>query len=227
MPTTTLQTTGTLDYNRPRTSTVVSTTLATVYDILPPTVANSTSEDVYFDLNPATVAQQSSITIAAGTTDDLYTVSIADGTTTDIYTYRQEAADTATIIATSLAQLLDLHPGVRVTSATNVITVKGVHGGTVITISVAAATTPGNLVVASVTPASGTPLYAKIAKITTTKELTEATAGNNGFPRIKMETIYYDGDATTPVVVTTKEVYTTGPSSLDAIQSDNGIARPA
>lgn len=227
MATTTLQTTGELVYSRPRTSLDVETTLATVYDILPPTVANATSEDVYFDLNPATVAQESTITIAAGSTNNLYTVSISDGTTTDIYTYRQETGDTGTIIATSLAQLLDLHPGVRVTSATNVITVKGVHGGQAITIDVSTSTTAGNLVVATVTAPSGTPLYAKLAKITTTKELTEATAGNNGYLRIKMETIYYDGDTVTPVVTTTKEVYTTSPTSLDKIQTDNGIARPA
>lgn len=223
----TIQTTGSLSYGRPRTSSTVDVTLSTSYDILPPTDPNATSEDFYMDLDPTTVAQESTITIAAGSTDDLYTVSIADGTTTDIYTYRQEAADTATIIATSLTQLLDLHPGVRVTSATNVITLVGVHGGVAITIDVSDATTPGNLVVATPTTASGTPLFVKIATVTTTKELTEAFAGVNGFPRIFMSVDFYDGDETTPLILATREVSTTGPRSLDEIQVANGIAQPA
>lgn len=222
----TIQTIGTLEYNRLRTSQTVGTTLDTSYQILPPTVVNETSEDVYFDLDPSTEKQVDTLTISAGVTDDLYTVSIGDGTTTDIYTYRQEAADTATIIATSLTQLLDLHPGVRVTSAADVITLTGVHGGETITISVGTSTTPGNIVLANVTPASGTPLYVKVAKITTKKELTSAEP-NTGFPRITMETVYYDGDEVTPVILNTKEVYTTGPKSMDEIQTDNGIARPA
>lgn len=223
----TIQTTGSLSYGRPRTSATLPVTLATSYEILPATDPNETSEDFYMDLDPDTVAQVSTITIAAGSTNDLYTVSIADGTTTNIYTYRQEAADTATIIAASLAELLDLHPGVRVTSATNVITVTGVHGGVVITIDVSASTTPGNAVVATPTAAVGTPLFVKIATVTTTKILTEASAGVNGYPRVIMSVSFYDGDATTPLVLATREVSTTGPLSLDTIQLNNDIAQPA
>lgn len=221
----TIQTVGSLEYNRPRTSQTVGTTLNTSYQILPPTTANETSEDVYFDLDPDTVKQVDTLTISAGVLDDLYTVSISDGTTTDIYTYRQEAADTPTIIAASLAQLLDLHPGVRVTSAAGVITVTGVHGGVTITIDVSASTTPGNIVLANVTPASGTPLFVKVATITTQKALTDADI-NTGFPRITMVTEYYDGDPVTPVVLSTKEVYTTGPKNLDTMQTENSIVRP-
>lgn len=222
----TIQDKGSLIYSRPRTSTEVSTTLETSYDILPSPGANQTSEDVWFDLDPDTVAQESTITISAGTTDDLYTVSIADGTVTDRYTYRQEVGDTATIIATSLAQLLDLHPGVKVTSASNVINVVGVHGGVTVTITVSASTTPGNLVVATPTAAAGTPKYVKVMNIITEKELT--TSGTNkGFPKVSMTVAYYDGDDTTPVVLSTKTVSSTGPRSLDEIQTNNGVARPA
>lgn len=221
----TIQTTGTLEYNRPRTSQDVETTLNTSYQLLPATVPNETSEDVYFDLDPATVAQVDTLTVSAGVADDLYTVSINDGTTTDIFTYRQETDDTPTIIAASLARLLDLHPGVRVTSALGVITSTGVHGGEVITYSVATSTTPGNIVVANTTAASGTPLYVKVATISTRKELTTSDI-NSGFPRLTMETVYYDGSPTTPVVQNSKSVYTTGPVNLDKMQTDNGIARP-
>lgn len=223
----TLQTTGSLAYARPRTAPTVDVTLLASYELIPPTVANATSEDFYMDLDPTTVAQESTITIAAGITDDLYTVSIADGTTTDIYTYRQEAADTADIIAASLTQLLDLHPGVRVTAATNVITVAGVHGGVVITIDVSSSSTPGNLVTATPTAASGTPLFVKIATVTTTKVLTEASAGVNGFPRVLMSVDFYDGDAVSPIILATREVSTTSPRNLDDIQVANGIAQPA
>lgn len=221
----TIQETGSLSYNRPRSSTTVSTTLRTNYDILPTPAVNQTSQDIYFDLDPTTVPQEDTITISAGITGDIYAVSISDGTTTDIYYYVQEAGDTDAVVAASLQPLLDLHPGVKVTVASNVLTVEGVHGGETITIDVSASTTAGNLVVANVTAASGTPLYAKVANIVTETELTSAGT-NPGFPRLKMITTYYDGDPTTPVVLNTKEVYTTSPRSLDEIQTNNGIAQP-
>lgn len=221
----TIQNVGSLAYDRARSSTTIETTLNTTYDIITPPGPNQTSEDVYFDLDPTTVAQVDTLTISAGVADDLYTVSIGDGTTTDIYTYRQEAGDTDAIVAASLAQLLDLHPGVRAVAAAAVITITGAHGGETITIDPSASTTPGNAVVASVTAASGTPLYVKVANITTTKELT-SNGTLTGFPRFTMTTTFYDGDDTTPVVLLTKPIYTTGPRSLNEIQVNNGILQP-
>lgn len=220
----TIQQIGSLSYNRLRLVDSLPVTLQTNYDILPSPAANQTVEDVFFDLDPAVIAQEDTITIAAGTTDDLYTVTIGDGTTTSTYTHRQTATDTADTVAASLAQVLDLHPGVRVTAATNVVTVKAVHGGEVITIDASTSSTPGNLVVASVTAPVGTPNYVKVMTITTTKELTDSGT-DKGFPKVTMDVSFLDGDAVTPVQLSSKIVSSTGPRSLDTIQTNNGVIR--
>lgn len=219
---TTEQALGTLQYDRPRLSTTNPTTLKSEYRLVATTEENELKIQQYLSLDPVNVAQETTITITAGIDGDLYDAIIDDGTVSDSYSYRQSGAMTADELAIALAKRIDLHPGVRATVSTNVITVLGVIPGVNITFDESNSTTPGNLAITTPTAASGTPLHRLISETTI-----NWTTDTLGFAKVSSQSNFYNGDEP-PTLSNAGALYDSKSSvSLDSIQTANGIDRAA
>ncbi|HET8689085.1 MAG TPA: hypothetical protein VFM18_20940, partial [Methanosarcina sp.] len=146
------------------------------------------------------VSQVNTITITAGSAGNDYIIEIDDGTNSAIVSYVQQAGDTAASIAARLLEEINGVPSVSdLVSATvlsNVLTLTADLPGTALTYDVSASTTPGNIVVAQTTAASGT---AKMRKISEIKSYFEIPSGGRNLV-IVSQTVFYDG-ANPPVVV--------------------------
>lgn len=95
--------------------------------------------------------RQDQVAIVAGSTGNTYAL-VINGTT---YSYVQIGGDTATTIATALVALVD-GKIVSVSSLAGTITVRAKFGGVDYTIANTGSTTPGNIVITSVTANSST-----------------------------------------------------------------------
>lgn len=223
MPTT--QEVYTISYPRPKNEQTTTTALETEYKVVAPASGtNNVKIEQWMTLDPDNESFVGTVTLTAGTAGDEYVISVDDGTDDLIYRHNQTATDTATTMATFLAAIIDTHPGVRATSAAGVITVTGAIPGVAITVDTSSSTTPANVVAATSTPASGTALHRKISDITI-----GWTVDTSGFPTITVdEAIFYSG-AASPTSVSTRTNIAVGKGSktLDTIQTENGVARPA
>ena len=211
---------GFIDYNRPRDVATTPTELEAEYRIIT-SVANKVTAEWYLTLDPDNVAQVSTVTITAGTTSDEYAVKVTVGSGAFTYRHKQVASETATSIAAFLATLINTNPNVAATSAAGIITIKSLIPGQAFTLANTDSTTVGNAVIATTTANSGTALHRKVAEA----EIT-FSASTSGFPVTSVSGKWYDG-ASTPVM---KQAFGplvgTGNSTIDAIQTAQGITRP-
>jgi hypothetical protein len=223
----TTQSATTIQYDRPNSSVTTSTTLPSEFRKVTSN-ADTIKYEVYSTLNPDNVAQVDTITITAGVVSDVYAIEVDDGTTARVGAYIQQTGDTAAIIATRLAEVLDLHPGVQATATNNVITLTSLIAGTSIAYDNAQSTTIGNAVIASVDAAVGTPIHRKLADFSVKRTLVTTGSGElkKDYESYQLSVNFYDG--ANPAVLTTAQgpVSLTSTLDLNTIQVDNGIAQP-
>ena len=185
-------------------------------------VANKITTEWYLTLDPDNVAQVSTVTITAGTTSDEYAVKVTVGASVLTYRHKQVASQNATAIAVFLATIINTNPNVTATSAAAVITIKSLIPGQAFTLDNSDSTTVGNVVIATTTANSGTALHRKIGEA----ELT-FSASTAGFPVVSVSGKWYDGASSPVLKQNFGPLVGTGNSTLDAIQTAQGITRPA
>jgi hypothetical protein len=210
---------GTISYDRPANSTVTATTLETDYQISFP-LANRVRITQNLTLDPAAVPQVSTVTLSAGSDGDDIAVHLTVGSTTWIYRHVKAAGDTVTTMAAFLATLINTNPNVAATSSAGVITITSAIPGQAFTLANTDSTTVGNVVIATTTANSGTALHRKVADI----DVTFAVNANK-FPTITLGGSWYNGAASPVVVLPVSVLSTSGPRSIDTLQTDAGIAR--
>jgi hypothetical protein len=210
---------GTISYDRPANSTVTATTLETDYQISFP-LANRVRITQNLTLDPAAVPQVSTVTLSAGSNGDDIAVHLTVGSTTWIYRHVKAAGDTVTTMAAFLATLINTNPNVAATSSAGVITITSAIPGQAFTLANTDSTTVGNVVIATTTANSGTALHRKVADI----DVTFAVNANK-FPTITLGGSWYNGAASPVVVLPVSVLSTSGPRSIDTLQTDAGIAR--
>lgn len=231
---------GTITYDRPRSAAATeSTTLASEFRLVQPLDSNSNPVDNavevewWQELDPAAVAEVSTVTITAGTDGDYYTVSVDDGTTSEAYTYQQVTGDDADAIASKLAKRLDLHPGIRAEidgTTANQINVTGVVAGTALAIDESASTTALNVTVAETTAASGTAKHGHLGTFRLT--FGSRTVGGTvpkTYPQVSVTGDWYDADTVSPPATVTTTISARlleGDKTFDEIQTANGVDRP-
>ena len=210
---------GTISYDRPANSTVVATTLETDYQVSFPS-ANTVRITQNLTLDPAAVAQVSTVTLSAGSTGDDIAVHLTVGATTWVYRHKKAAGDTVTTMAAFLAMLINTNPNVSATSSTGVITITSAIPGQAFTLANTDSTTAGSVVIATPTANSGTALHRKIVELDVA-----FTVNTNKFPTITLGGNWYNGAASPVVALPVSVLTTSGPKSIDTYQTDAGIAR--
>jgi hypothetical protein len=210
---------GTISYDRPANSTVTATTLETDYQISFP-LANRVRITQNLTLDPAAVPQVSTVTLSAGSTGDDIAIHLTVGSTTWVYRHVKAAGDTVATIAAFLATLINTNPNIAATSAAGVITITSAIPGQAFTLANTDSTVVGNVVIATTTANSGTALHRKVADI----DVTFAVNANK-FPTITLGGSWYNGAASPVVVLPVSVLSTSGPRSIDTLQTDAGIAR--
>lgn len=210
---------GTLAYDRPANSTVVATTLETDYQVSFPS-ANTVRITQNLTLDPAAVAQVSTVTLSAGSTGDDIAVHLTVGATTWVYRHKKAAGDTVTTMAAFLAMLINTNPNVSATSSAGVITITSAIPGQAFTLANTDSTTAGSVVIATPTANSGTALHRKIVELDVA-----FTVNTNKFPTITLGGNWYNGAASPVVALPVSVLTTSGPKSIDTYQTDAGIAR--
>jgi hypothetical protein len=198
---------------------VTATTLETDYQISFP-LANRVRITQNLTLDPAAVPQVSTVTLSAGSNGDDIAVHLTVGSTTWIYRHVKAAGDTVTTMAAFLATLINTNPNVAATSSAGVITITSAIPGQAFTLANTDSTTVGNVVIATTTANSGTALHRKVADI----DVTFAVNANK-FPTITLGGSWYNGAASPVVVLPVSVLSTSGPRSIDTLQTDAGIAR--
>jgi hypothetical protein len=123
-------------------------------------------------------------------------------------------------MAAFLATLINTNPNVAATSSAGVITITSAIPGQAFTLANTDSTTVGNVVIATTTANSGTALHRKVADI----DVTFAVNANK-FPTITLGGSWYNGAASPVVVLPVSVLSTSGPRSIDTLQTDAGIAR--
>lgn len=163
------------------------------------------------------VSQVNTITITAGSAGNDYILEVSAGTNDAIVSYVQQAGDTANIIA---ARLLEEINGVASVSSlisatvlNNVLTTTSDLPGTTISYDVGASTTPGNIVVAQTTAASGT---AKMRKIGEIKTYFEIPSGGRNLVLVS-QSVFYDGANPPAVVRNSPETRGNHPESMETL----------
>lgn len=210
---------GTISYDRPTSATVTATTLETDYQVSFPS-ANTVRITQNLTLDPAAVAQVSTVTLSAGSNGDDIAVHLTVGSTTWVYRHVKAAGDTVTTMAAFLATLINTNPNVAATSSAGVITITSAIPGQAFTLANTDSTTVGNVVIATTTANSGTALHRKIV------DLDIAFSVNpNKFPTITLGGSWYNGAASPVVALPVSVLTTSGPKSIDAYQTDAGIPR--
>lgn len=210
---------GTLAYDRPANSTVVATTLETDYQVSFPS-ANTVRITQNLTLDPAAVAQVSTVTLSAGVTGDDIAIHLTVSGTTWIYRHKKAVADTVITMAAFLATLINTNPNVAATSSVGVITITSAVPGQAFTLANTDSTTVGNVVIATTTANSGTALHRKIIELDVA-----FTVNTNKFPTITLGGNWYNGAASPVVALPVSVLTTSGPKSIDTYQTDAGIAR--
>lgn len=210
---------GTISYDRPANSTVVATTLETDYQVSFPS-ANTVRITQNLTLDPAAVAQVSTVTLSAGSTGDDIAVHLTVGATTWVYRHKKAAGDTVTTMAAFLAMLINTNPNVSATSSAGVITITSAIPGQAFTLANTDSTTAGSVVIATPTANSGTALHRKIVELDVA-----FTVNTNKFPTITLGGNWYNGAASPVVALPVSVLTTSGPKSIDTYQTDAGIAR--
>lgn len=165
------------------------------------------------------VPQVSTVTITAGSAGNDYIVGVSDGTDDALVSYVQQSGDTASTIAARLLEEINGVPSVSDlifgTAVGGVITLTAVTPGVALTLDVSASTTPGNLVVATPTPASGTAKMRKIGEIKTYFVLPPGGRNLAGVSQV----VFYNA-ANPPVIArTAPESRVSHPTSMEAISA--------
>jgi hypothetical protein len=165
------------------------------------------------------VSQVNTITITAGSTGNDYLIGISDGTNDAIVSYVQQSGDTATVIAARLLEEINGVPSasalVSGTASANVLTLTSDLPGVTITYDVSGSTTPGNIVVAQTTAASGTAKMRKIGEIKTYFIL--PVGGRN--IAVVSQVVFYDGANPPAIARTGAESSANHPTSMEAISA--------
>jgi len=211
---------GSLSYERPKNSATTPTTLETEYRVS--FTGNVGTVEWWMTLDPATVAEETTVTITAGATGNYYVIDVVVGADSKSYIHKQVAGDTAATIAAYLAKIIDTNPNVRATAASNVISIKAAVPGTDLLIDGTDSTTPANVVVATVAANGGTALHRKIGEASLTFSINAA-----GFPEITTNGKWFDGGVSPVQLVPFGPLRATSNKALDAIQTAQGVARPA
>lgn len=172
--------------------------------------------EAWVDFGGAT-PQVSTLTITAGSNGNDYIIEISNGTKTALVSYVQQAGDTASKIAERLTDEINGVPTVsELVSATvnnNVITLTSDEPGVTLNYDVSASTTPGNLVVAQTTPASGT---AKMRKVGEIKINFEVPVGGRNISAVS-QAVFYDGSEPAVIARSGTENRANHPQSLEAL----------
>lgn len=210
---------GTISYDRPANSTVTATTLETDYQISFPS-ANTVRITQNLTLDPAAVAQVSTVTLSAGSTGDDIAVHLTVNATTWVYRHKKAAGDTVTTMAAFLATLINTNPNVAATSALGVITITSAIPGQAFALANTDSTVTGNVVIATPTANSGTALHRKVVDVDVA-----FSVNTNKFPLITLGGNWYNGAASPVVVLPVSTLTVAGPKSIDTLQTDAGIAR--
>ena len=210
---------GTLSYDRPANSTVVSTKLETDYRISFPSL-NTVRITQNLALDPAAVSQVSTVTLAAGSTGDDIAVHLTVGATTWVYRHKKVAGENVTTMAAFLATLINTNPYVAATSIVGVITITSAMPGQAFTLANTDSSTVGNVVIATPTANYGTVLHRKIVELDVV-----FTVNANKFPAITLGGKWYNGAASPVIALPVSVLTTSGPKSIDAYQTDAGIPR--
>lgn len=210
---------GTITYDRPNNTAVTATTLETDYQISFPQT-NRIRISQFLTLDPAAVAQVSTVTLSAGSTGDDIAIHLTVGATTWVYRHKKAAGDTVTTMAAFLATLINTNPNVSATSALGVITITSAIPGQAFTLANTDSTTAGNVVIASVTANSGTALHRKVVDLDVTFDV-----NSEKFPRVTLGGNWFDGGASPIAVLPVSALTASGPRSIDKLQTDAGIAR--
>ena len=223
----TTQSTSTIVYDRPNSSAVTSTTLPSEFRKVTST-ADTVKYEVYSTLDTDNVAQVDTITITAGTVTDVYAVEVDDGTTTRVGAYIMQTGDTAAIIATRLAEVLDLHPGIQATATNDVITITSVIPGISVAYDNTQSTAVGNAVIANTTANAGTAIHRKMADFSVKRTLVTSGSGatKKDYESYQLTVAFYDGANPAVLVTTQGPIALTSTLDLNSIQVDNGIAQP-
>lgn len=165
------------------------------------------------------VSQVNTITITAGSAGDDYIIGVSDGTDDALVSYVQQSGDTASTIAARLLEEINGVPSVSNlifgTVVAGVITLTAIMPGVALTLDVSASTTPGNLVVATPTSASGTAKMRKIGEIKTYFTLPADGRNLAGVSQV----VFYDGGNPPSVARTGSESRANHPTSMEAISA--------
>lgn len=210
---------GTISYDRPNSSTVTSTTLETDYQITFPQ-ANRIRISQFLTLDPAAVAQVSTVTLSAGSTGDDIAIHLTVGSTTWVYRHVKTSSDTVTTMAAFLATLINTNPNVAATSNLGVITITSAIPGQAFTLANTDSTTAGNVVIATPTANAGTALHRKVVDLDVTFDVNAQK-----FPRVTLGGNWFDGGASPVSVLPVSALNVAGPRSIDTLQTDAGVPR--
>lgn len=223
----TTQSASTITYDRPNSSATTSTTLASEFRKVSST-ADTVKYEVYSTLDPDNVAQVDTITITAGTASDVYAVEVDDGTTSRVGAYVMQLGDTGAIIATRLAEVLDLHPGIVATATNNAITVTSIIPGVSVAYDKTQSTTVGNVIIANSVANAGTALHRKLADFSVKRTLVTTGTGDTkkDFESYQFSVNFYDGANPAVLVTAQGPVSLTATTDLNSIQVASGIAQP-
>lgn len=208
----------TLTYNRPAPANTINLPFEMRLSHDTAASADDAVLEVWMSLNPAVIAKVVTIEITAGTTGNLYDVAIA-GTS---YIVKQAAGDTDASLATKIAQAIDRDTNVsaKVDPADdNLVRITGIVAGNDFSAADGGSTTPGNLTFTTATAASGTPLHRKIAELRIVPGI-----HSTGFQlELAGTATYYDGAATPAAVGSTQSATFRHRSTIDAIQTAQGV----
>ena len=221
---TTNQATGSFTFDRARTNSSISTSIAAEFSLVDSPDPNQLLIDTYLNLDPDAIAKVMTINLTIGSTGDLYDVEIAnaDDTGARSYSYRQKAGQALSGIAADFAAVIDLDPRVRATSAAGVITITGVAPGEDFNVDVSNSTTEANLTVATTTASSGV----SARRLASRTYIDYSVASNTGLLRIATRNEFYNGAEPPAKVNATGAVQATSPVSIDQMQTLNQIPRP-
>lgn len=210
---------GTITYDRPNNTVVTTTTLETDYQISFPQT-NRIRISQFLTLDPAAVAQVSTVTLSEGLTGDDIVVELTVGANVWHYRHQETAADTVTTMAAFLATLINTNPNVAATSALGVITITSAIPGQAFSLANTGSTTAGNVVIATTTANSGTALHRKVVDLDVTFDV-----NSEKFPRVTLGGNWMDAGASPVAVLPVSALTVNGPRSIDKLQTDAGIAR--
>lgn len=211
---------GNITYDRPKNAATTPTQLESEYKVSFP-ANNKVLIESFFTLDPANVAQVSTVTILLGSTGDEIAVEIEIGATSWVYRHKQTATDTVNSIASFLATLIDTNPNIAAKAVLGVITLTSVVPGQPFEVDTSTSTDPANSATATTAAATGTILHRKISET----ELTFAV-NSAGFPIVSCSGKWYDGASVPVVKQTFGPLLGAGNSTVDSIQTAAGVPRP-